>query len=70
MAKSRILSLLLSLFVLTAFDSACGQSQASSAQTLTAPPPLQREFRGVWLASVDNIDWPSQPGLSTQEQKD
>ena len=22
------------------------------------------------MASVENIDWPSQPGLSTQEQKD
>jgi uncharacterized lipoprotein YddW (UPF0748 family) len=31
-----------------------------------APP---REFRGVWLASVKNIDWPSKPGLTTAEQK-
>ena len=27
------------------------------------------EFRGVWVATVANIDWPSQPGLSTEEQK-
>ncbi len=33
------------------------------------PPPPRREFRGVWLATVGNIDWPSQPGLSTQQQK-
>ncbi len=27
------------------------------------------EFRGVWVATVNNIDWPSKPGLSTEEQK-
>lgn len=36
--------------------------------TLKAPAAL-REFRGVWVASVKNIDWPSQPGLSTAQQK-
>lgn len=34
-----------------------------------APNPM-REFRGVWIATVANIDWPSQPALSTQAQKD
>jgi uncharacterized lipoprotein YddW (UPF0748 family) len=33
------------------------------------PPAVQREFRGVWVATVDNIDWPSRPGLSTAEQQ-
>ena len=27
------------------------------------------EFRGVWIATVANIDWPSKPGLSTEDQK-
>lgn len=27
------------------------------------------EFRAVWVATVNNIDWPSKPGLSTVEQK-
>ena len=27
------------------------------------PPPVSREFRGVWVASVRNLDWPSRPGL-------
>ena len=27
------------------------------------------EFRGVWVATVENIDWPSKPGLSTKEQQ-
>ena len=28
------------------------------------PPTLTREFRGLWVATVANIDWPTQPGLS------
>ena len=32
-------------------------------------PPLAREFRGVWVASVANIDWPSKRTLSTAEQQ-
>lgn len=32
-------------------------------------PPVLREFRGVWVATVDNIDWPSEPGLSTAGQR-
>lgn len=29
----------------------------------------KREFRGVWIATVDNINWPSKKGLSMEEQK-
>ena len=29
----------------------------------------KREFRGVWVATVNNIDWPSKPGLSVDQQK-
>ena len=28
-----------------------------------------RELRGVWVASVSNIDWPSKKGLSVDQQK-
>ncbi|PJA97214.1 MAG: hypothetical protein CO129_02415, partial [Ignavibacteriales bacterium CG_4_9_14_3_um_filter_34_10] len=33
----------------------------TSAQT-------KREFRGAWVATVANIDWPSRNNLSTEEQ--
>ena len=32
-------------------------------------PPVPREFRAAWVATVDNIDWPSKPGLSAAVQK-
>jgi uncharacterized lipoprotein YddW (UPF0748 family) len=33
------------------------------------PPEFPREFRGVWVAAVSNMDWPSRPGLSTERQQ-
>jgi uncharacterized lipoprotein YddW (UPF0748 family) len=38
------------------------------AQSLNKLPP-KREFRGIWVATVSNIDWPSRPGLSVDRQK-
>jgi uncharacterized lipoprotein YddW (UPF0748 family) len=32
-------------------------------------PEIPREFRGVWVATVANIDWPSKPGLPPEEQR-
>ncbi len=32
-------------------------------------PRTAAEFRGAWVASVHNLDWPSRPGLSAAEQK-
>ncbi|WP_345949449.1 family 10 glycosylhydrolase [Mucilaginibacter sp. PAMB04274] len=32
-------------------------------------PTPKREFRGVWVATVTNIDWPSAPRLSSERQK-
>ncbi|OJV55517.1 MAG: hypothetical protein BGO31_19340 [Bacteroidetes bacterium 43-16] len=33
------------------------------------PQAPKREFRGVWIATVGNIDWPSKPGLSAVQQQ-
>src|SRR6056297_2547692 len=32
-------------------------------------PETPREFRAVWVATVANIDWPSEPGLPVAQQK-
>lgn len=34
-----------------------------------AAQSAQREFRGAWVATVDNIDWPSKKGLPVAEQQ-
>ncbi len=33
------------------------------------PPPIPREFRAMWVATVYNIDWPSKAGLSASTQR-
>ena len=33
------------------------------------PPSVPRELRAMWIATVDNMDWPSKAGLSTEEQQ-
>lgn len=37
--------------------------------SLHAQLPPQYEFRAVWIATVENIDWPSRKGLSSDQQK-
>lgn len=44
---------------------AIGQAKTSDAAT-TVP---MREMRGVWVATVANIDWPSKRTLTSEEQK-
>lgn len=39
------------------------------ASAAEIPPQPKREFRGAWIASVANIDWPSTNRLSTAAQK-
>jgi uncharacterized lipoprotein YddW (UPF0748 family) len=33
------------------------------------PPPIMREMRGLWVATVANIDWPSRNTLSADQQR-
>jgi len=61
----RVLLSLLWAFGLSATQSATLSYVTSKA----APPTVPREFRGAWVASVGNIDWPSKAGLSTQQQQ-
>jgi uncharacterized lipoprotein YddW (UPF0748 family) len=63
-ARFQKLTLLLGLLAL-GLPVKAAQYRASSVN----PPKPMREFRGAWVASVSNIDWPSRPGLSTADQK-
>lgn len=62
---TRLLSMLMLGVVVACLLAVPGAGRAQSAP----PPPTNREFRGVWVCSVHNIDWPSEPGLSTAQQK-
>ncbi len=50
----------------------CVSTKPASQVDLKFPediPKTEREFRAAWVATVANINWPSKPGLSTDEQK-
>lgn len=53
------------LLALLSVSAGCAQD----AQAFPAVPQAPREFRGAWVATVDNIDWPSRPGLPVERQK-
>lgn len=51
--------------------SGCGDMQiAPDSGIWDEKVQVRREFRGVWIATVANIDWPSKPGLPVDEQKE
>lgn len=57
----------LALFVLLLAVSASAAVRYVPANIV--PPAADREFRGAWVATVNNIDWPSKPGLPVQQQQ-
>jgi uncharacterized lipoprotein YddW (UPF0748 family) len=46
-----------------AADAQSGAIVCPQTDSACVAPPVMREFRGVWAASVRNLDWPSRPGL-------
>jgi uncharacterized lipoprotein YddW (UPF0748 family) len=44
-------------------------TQPPPVTTDPEPPALQREMRGLWIATVANIDWPSGNSLSADQQR-
>ncbi|QNH63371.1 glycoside hydrolase family 10 protein [Hymenobacter sediminicola] len=42
---------------------------AVSCRPATADVPPKRELRGVWIATVENIDWPSARNLTPEQQR-
>lgn len=49
---------------------ACGAKvqKLDMSHDLAVPSP-PREFRGVWISTVANIDWPSRPGIPVAQQR-
>ncbi|MBN9298723.1 MAG: family 10 glycosylhydrolase [Filimonas sp.] len=48
----------------------CATSRKTTTTvTTTDVPQVQKEFRAAWVATVANINWPSKPGLSSEQQQ-
>ncbi len=63
------LSQLLLIFCSITFLSCSTTRLASQNQPETKRPKAESEFRAAWVATVANINWPSKPGLTTEQQQ-
>ncbi len=57
------------LFFFFLLVSSAAQSLAQNLNLGVAAGSPKREFRGAWIATVTNLDWPSTNGLTTDQQK-
>jgi uncharacterized lipoprotein YddW (UPF0748 family) len=54
---------------MVALVAGCATSSRPGASIDEVPAPARAEMRGLWVATVANIDWPSRKGLSEKQQK-
>jgi len=68
MDKKIILGIINTIFIF--YISGCISIKKQSDDLVTvSEPKVEREFRAAWVATVANINWPSKPGISTEDQK-
>ncbi|WP_184286863.1 glycoside hydrolase family 10 protein [Nocardiopsis algeriensis] len=53
----------------SASSAATGDRQGAAECGADPAAPPKRQMRAAWIASVHNIDWPGEPGLSPEEQR-
>jgi uncharacterized lipoprotein YddW (UPF0748 family) len=55
------------------FSGGCATTERKAAPSASPagsiPPKVEREFRGVWIATVDNIDWPTKNNFDPAQQR-
>lgn len=72
MIRSFCWVILSTLFLATGETARCQDTKVKDvveAWQLPSLPKLEREYRGVWVATVANIDWPSKPGVAPEQQR-
>jgi uncharacterized lipoprotein YddW (UPF0748 family) len=47
----------------------CSTSNNQQKNSDSELPYIEREFRGAWVATVANINWPARPGMPVDSQK-
>ncbi|MDN7674891.1 family 10 glycosylhydrolase [Burkholderia oklahomensis] len=69
MMSTRLRHLVAIALVLSACSFAAPAGAASDVACRPDETMPKRQFRGTWIASVINIDWPSRPGLAVADQQ-
>ena len=68
-ALRQVAAVLGNVWILLLLATALNAPAQEYGPSRSTPPAVDREFRGVWVASVGNIDWPSTNGLTVAQQK-
>ena len=68
--KKYLYQIVLLLLTMILFTSSACASVVTYDPVEPADPLGKYQFRGAWIATVANIDWPSKPGLTPQQQQD
>ncbi|MCA9188363.1 MAG: family 10 glycosylhydrolase, partial [Planctomycetales bacterium] len=68
-AGLRLLTLLVALTAVVECEWCVAKFANAQAGERLLPPPVKREFRAAWVATVANIDWPSRRDLSSDQQQ-
>lgn len=65
----KILLPVISVLLLFALTKCSATKPVVTGDPYGRKPSAEREFRAAWVATVDNINWPSKPGLTPDEQR-
>jgi uncharacterized protein YbbC (DUF1343 family)/uncharacterized lipoprotein YddW (UPF0748 family) len=65
----KLLFIVLSLILIITLTRCITSKPVISTDYYGRKPAAEREFRAAWVATVDNINWPSKPGLPVESQK-
>lgn len=65
----KVLLALLSIISLFVFIKCISTKPAITGDPSGLSPNAEREFRAAWVATVANINWPSQPDIPVEQQK-
>ncbi len=65
----RYLPVIISSLLVIVFAGCAARKVAITGDPYGTTPYVERELRAAWVATVNNIDWPSKPGLPVEEQK-
>jgi uncharacterized protein YbbC (DUF1343 family)/uncharacterized lipoprotein YddW (UPF0748 family) len=65
----KTLLIVISVLMIITFSKCSTARRIETGDPSGRKPSAEREFRAAWVATVDNINWPSKPGIPVEEQK-
>ncbi|MFB6626342.1 glycoside hydrolase family 10 protein [Streptomyces sp. NPDC056374] len=69
LARRTVLAAIAAAGCTTALPSMTAHAAAPPTDSLAPVVPVERQMRGMWIASVVNIDWPTRTGLDAAAQR-